>query len=258
MINSLLAMRAVDVIDILLVALVIYWILLFIRGTRAAQILFGLLFLMFLYVISRKTEMAAFQWLLGNFLENLLVVIVVIFHTEIRRALAQIGKWRFLGKNLMITDPNMIDEVVKCSFHLSKNRIGAIFLFERDISLEDFLEHGRKIDAVFSTELSEAIFNVSSPIHDGAAVIRGNRIEAAAIILPIPTPSLETQWMGTRHRAAFGAAAETDAVAVVISEETGNITVFKNRTVMRADSPEELNHLLESIFRTERRKETVA
>ena len=254
MIKDIISMRAIDVLDILLVFLVIYWLLLFIRGTRAVQILFGLLVLMFLYVISKKAEPTTFQWLLGNFLENLLVVIVVIFQSEIRRALAKIGQWRFFGKNNLIPDPDVLDEIVKCAFRFSSNRIGAIFLFEQKIGLEDFVEHGRKIDAVFSTELAESIFSLGSPIHDGAAVIRGNRIEAAGIILPIPPPSLETQRMGTRHRAAFGAAADTDAVAVVISEETGNVTVFNNRVAMRADSPEELHHLLGNIFREGRER----
>ena len=257
MIGDILSMRAVDILDILLVFLVVYWLLLFIRGTRAVQILFGLLVLMFLYVVSKKAELVTFQWLLGNFLENLLVVIVVIFQSEIRRALAKIGQWHFFGKSSLIPDQDVVDEVVRCAFRFSSNRLGAIFLFEQKIGLEDFVEHGRKIDAVFSTELAESLFNLNSPIHDGAAVIRGNRIEAAGIILPIPPPSLETQHMGTRHRAAFGAAADTDAVAVVISEETGNVSVYRNRVIMRADSPEELHHLLGNIFRKERRQEEV-
>ena len=244
MINGLLSMRAVDILDILLVSFIIYWLLLFIRGTRAVQMLFGLMILMILYVVSKKAGMVTFQWLVGNFLGNLLVVLVVIFQSEIRRALAKIGQWRLFGRNGSAPDPDVLDEIGQSAFLLAGNRIGAIFLLERKIGLEDFVEHGRKLDAVFSRELAEAIFAVRSPIHDGAAVIRGNRIKAAGIILPIPPPSLETQGMGTRHRAAFGAASETDAVAVVVSEETGYVTVFNNRVVRRADSPEELRSLL--------------
>jgi len=257
MMDGLLAIRVIDILDIVLVSFVIYWILLFIRGTRAVQIVFGLLILMVLYVTFKKAELLTFQWLLGTFLENLLVVVVVIFQSEIRRALAKIGQWRLWGTTYFIPDPDVISEIVKCAFHFSKLRIGAIFLFERDIGLQDYIEHGKKIDAVFSTELAEAIFCVNSPIHDGAAVIRGNRIEAAGIILPIPPPSVETKWMGTRHRAAFGASADTDAVAVVISEERGNVTVFHNRVIMRAESPEELYHLLGNIFRQERGQEKI-
>ncbi len=245
-------MRAVDFLDILMVSLIIYWLLLFIRGTRAVQILFGLMILMILYVVSKKAGMVTFQWLVGNFLGNLLVVLVVIFQSEIRRALAKIGQWHLFAGNNAAPDPNVLDEIGRSAFLLAGNRIGAIFLLERKVGLEDFVEHGRKLDAVFSRELAEAIFSVRSPIHDGAAVIRGNRIEAAGIILPIPPPSPETQGMGTRHRAAFGVSSETDAVAVVVSEETGNVTVFHNRVARRADSPEELRSMLGRFFGEER------
>jgi diadenylate cyclase len=241
-------MRAVDILDILLVSFIIYWLLLFIRGTRAVQMLIGLLILMVMYVVSKKAGMVTFQWLVGNFLGNLLVVLVVVFQSEIRRALAKIGQWHPFGRNRKAPDPNLLDEIGQSAFLLAGNRIGAIMLLEREIGLEDFVEHGRKLDAVFSRELAEAIFAVSSPIHDGAAVIRGNRIEAAGIILPIPPPSLETQGMGTRHRAAFGAASETDAVAVVVSEETGNVTIFHNRVVRRVGSPEELRGILGGLL----------
>lgn len=245
-------MRAVDFLDILLVSFIIYWLLLFIRGTRAVQMLFGLLILMVLYVFSKKAGMVTFQWLVGNFLGNLLVVLVVIFHSEIRRALAKIGQWRLLGGNGTAPGPSVLDELGKSALLLAGNRIGAIFLIERKVGLEDLVEHGKRLDAVFSRELAEAIFSAGSPIHDGAAIVRGNRIEAAGVILPIPPPSLETQGMGTRHRAAFGAASETDAVAVVVSEETGNVTVFCNRVARRADSPEELRSILGRLFDEER------
>jgi len=251
-IGGLPSMRAVDFLDILLVSFIIYWLLLFIRGTRAVQMLLGLLILMVMYVISKKAGMVTFQWLVGNFLGNILVVLVVIFQSEIRRALAKIGQWQLLGGNRAAPGPGVLEELGKSAFRLAGNRIGAIFLLERKVGLADFVEHGKRLDAVFSRELAEAIFSVSSPIHDGAAVVRGNRIEAAGVILPIPPPSLETQGMGTRHRAAFGAASETDAVAVVVSEETGNVTVFSNRIVRRADSPEELRSILGRLFGEEK------
>jgi diadenylate cyclase len=248
-IDGLLSIRAVDVLDILLVSFIIYWILLFIRGTRAVQMLIGLVVLMALYAVSRKFGMVTFQWLVGNFLGNLLVVLVVVFQSEIRRALARIGQWRLAGGKGKTPDQEMINELVESAFLLARSRTGAILLLEREIGLEEYVEHGRKLDALFSRELAEAIFNVGSPIHDGAAVLRGNRVEAAGIILPIPPPSRETQGMGTRHRAAFGAASETDAAVVVVSEETGNVTLFSNRLVRRADSPEELSDMLQALYR---------
>ncbi len=249
MLDGILAIRAVDVLDILLVAFIIYWVLLFIRGTRAVQMIFGLLILTILYVISKRVGMVTFQWLVGNFLGNLLVVVVVVFQSEIRRALAKIGQWRFLGGGL-VAGGDLFDELARSAFLLSHSRTGAIILLEREMGLGEFVEHGKKLDAILSHELLQAIFSTSSPIHDGAAVMRGNRVAAAGVILPIPPESRETQGLGTRHRAAFWIASETDAVAVVVSEETGNVTVFSDRAAERAETQEDLRDILERTFRS--------
>jgi len=251
MLGGLLSIRAIDVLDILLVAFIIYWVLLFIRGTRAVQMLFGLLLLMLMYIVSKKAGMVTFQWLVGNFLGNLLVVFVVVFHNEIRRGLARIGQWRLFGGTGSAPDPDVIEELSRSAFLLAEARTGAILLLEREMGLEEFVEHGKKLDALFSHELAASIFSANSPIHDGAAVLRANRIAAAGVILPIPAESLETRGMGTRHRAAFGVASETDAVAVVVSEETGNVTVFSNRSANRAESALRLRETLELLFRGE-------
>ena len=251
MLNGLLSIRAIDVLDILLVAFIIYWVLLFIRGTRAVQMLLGLLILMGMYVVSRKAGMVTFQWLVGNFLGNLLVVLVVVFQSEIRRGLAKIGQWPLFGGGGGAPDPDVIGEIARSAFLLADSRTGAILLMEREMGLSELVEHGKKIDALFSHELAAAIFAPASPIHDGAAVIRGNRIAAAGVILPIPAESSTTRALGTRHRAAFGVAAETDAVGVVVSEETGKVTVFFNRVAQRAETPEELREMLMARFRSE-------
>ncbi len=252
MIDGLLSIRAVDVLDILLVAFIIYWVLLFIRGTRAVQMLLGLLLLMATYVISKKAGMVTFQWLVGNFLENLLVVLVVVFHNEIRRALARIGHWRlFVGRG-SAPDTDVLWEIARSAFQLADSRTGAILLMERGMGLSEFVEHGKAIDAIFSSELAAAIFASGSPVHDGAVVIRGNRVAAAGVILPIPAESPETREMGTRHRAAFGVATDTDAVGIVVSEETGNVTIFSDRVSRKADTPETLRDMLERIFQVER------
>jgi len=248
-VDGLLTLRAIDVLDILLVAFILYWILLFIRGTRAVQILFGLLILMVIYVLARKAGMVTFQWLVGNFLGNLLVVLVVVFHSEIRRGLAKIGQWRLFGGKGSAPDADMIEQLSRSAFLLAEARTGAILLLEREMGLEEFVEHGRKLDALFSHELAASIFSTSSPVHDGAAVLRGNRIAAAGVILPIPAESGATRGMGTRHRAAFGVASETDAVAVVVSEETGNVTVFSDRSATRAETAEQLLEMLELLCR---------
>jgi diadenylate cyclase len=248
MLDGILSIRAVDVLDILLVAFIVYWVLLFIRGTRAVQMLIGLLILMVLYVVSKKAGMVTFQWLVGNFLGNVLVVLVVVFHNEIRRGLAKIGQWRPIGGRGHAGDPDVAEEIARSAFLLARERIGAILLLERAMGLEEFVEHGKKMDALFSHELAAAIFSPGSPIHDGAAVLRGNRIAAAGVILPIPAESTDTRGMGTRHRAAFGVATETDAVGVVVSEETGNITVFHDRTARKIESEDDLRAILASLF----------
>jgi diadenylate cyclase len=251
MVGGLLSIGAIDILDILLVAFIIYWVLLFIRGTRAVQMLFGLLILMVMYVVAKKAGMVTFQWLVGNFLENLLVVLVVVFQSEIRRGLARIGQWRLVGGRGSAPDPDVIDQLAQSAFLLARGRTGAILLLEREMGLEEFVEHGKKLDALFSHELAASIFATSSPVHDGAAVIRHNRIAAAGVILPIPAESVETRGMGTRHRAAFGVASETDAVAVVVSEETGNVTVFSNRSANRAETVQQLRDTLGRLFRKE-------
>ena len=251
MVGGPLSVGVIDVLDILLVAFIVYWVLLFIRGTRAVQMLFGLLILMMMYVVAKKARMATFQWLVGNFLENLLVVLVVVFHNEIRRGLAKIGQWRLFGGRGSAPDSDVIDQIAQSAFLLAGERTGAILLLEREMGLEEFVEHGKKLDAIFSPELAVSIFSTSSPMHDGAVVIRGNRIAAAGVILPIPAESAETRGMGTRHRAAFGVASETDAVPVVVSEETGNVTVFSNRSPGRAETVQQLREALGLLFRRE-------
>ena len=133
MVGGLLSIGAIDVLDILLVAFIIYWVLLFIRGTRAVQMLFGLLFLMVMYVVAKKAGMVTFQWLVGNFLENLLVVLVVVFQSEIRRGLARIGQWRLIGRSGSAPDPDVIDQLAQCAFLLAQERTGAILLLEREM-----------------------------------------------------------------------------------------------------------------------------
>jgi Uncharacterized conserved protein len=145
----------------------------------------------------------------------------------------------------------VIDQLAQSAFLLARERTGAILLLEREMGLEEFVEHGKKLDALFSHELAASIFATSSPVHDGAVVIRHNRIAAAGVILPIPAGSVETRGMGTRHRAAFGVASETDAVAVVVSEETGNVTVFSNRSASRAETAQQLRDTLGLLFRKE-------
>lgn len=250
MLTALPSMRAIDILDILVVAFIIYWILLFIRGTRAVQILLGLFLLLAVFVLSRRIGMVTFQWLVGNLLGSLIVILAVIFQSEIRRGLAKMGQARIFGRTPGGPAPDFLDDLAHSAFRLAASRTGAILLIERDMGLSEYVEHGKKLDALFSHELMAAILSTASPVHDGAVVIRGERVAAAGVILPIPAESPVTKTMGTRHRAAWGVASETDAVAVVASEETGNVTVFHDHRLTAVKDVAELRRFLGEIFGT--------
>jgi diadenylate cyclase len=250
MLRFLPTLRFADVLDILVVAFIIYWILLFIRGTRAVQMLYGLLLMLAMFVLSKKLGMVTFQWLVGNFLGGLIIILVVIFQSEIRRGLAKMGQARIFGRAPASPPPNFLDELVQCTFRLAADRIGAILLLEREMGLQEYVEHGKKLDAIFSHELLASILSTRSPVHDGAVVIRGDRVAAAGVILPIPAESSVVKTMGTRHRAGWGVSKETDAVSIVISEETGNVTVFHDRQLESVGSAMELKDILMKLFAT--------
>ncbi|NNG46647.1 MAG: diadenylate cyclase [Deltaproteobacteria bacterium] len=250
MLGSFPAIRLVDILDILLVAFIFYWILLFIRGTRAVEILFGLLFLMGVFLLSKKIGMVTFPWVVGNFFGGFIVILVVIFQSEIRRGLARMGQTRILGWPPLSRGPDILEEISVSAFRLAESRTGALILLERNMGLSEYMEHGKRIDAVFSYELLASLVSPLSPVHDGAVVIRGERVAAVQVILPIPAESPDTRGMGTRHRAAWGMATDTDAISVVISEETGIVTVFFYRQKKVASDVEELSGILRKLFDT--------
>ncbi|MGB5995122.1 MAG: diadenylate cyclase [Candidatus Deferrimicrobiaceae bacterium] len=250
MLGPLPAIRLVDILDILLVAFIFYWILLFIRGTRAVEILFGLLFLVGVFLLSKKIGMVTFPWVVGNFFGGFIVILVVIFQSEIRRGLARMGQTRILGWPPLSRGPDILEELSVSAFRLAESRTGALILLERNMGLSEYMEHGKKIDAVFSYELLASLVSPLSPVHDGAVVIRGERVAAAQVILPIPAESPATRGMGTRHRAAWGISTDTDAISVVISEETGIVTVFFYHQKKVASDVEELSGILRKLFET--------
>ncbi len=199
MLTGLPPIRLIDVLDVVVVAFIVYWILLFIRGTRAVQILLGLLVLLAMFVLARRIGMVTFQWLVGNFLGSLIVIQVVVFQSEIRRGLAKMGQARIFGRAPGAPAPDFLDDLAEATFRLAESRTGAILLIERDMGLSEYIEHGKALDAHFSYELLAAILSTASPIHDGAVVIRGERVAAAGVILPIPVESHVTKTMGTRR-----------------------------------------------------------
>lgn len=215
--------HVVDLIDIVLVACAVYWVLILLRGTRAAQMMLGLLILVFAWLLSGQLQLATLGFILDNFLQGLFLIVIVIFQADIRRALVRVGRGFFTTTQRQ--EAHAIEEIVRASQALSQRRVGALIVVERDISLEEYMELGTSIDAELTRDLLVALFLPYSPLHDGAVVIRLSRVAAAGCILPIALQGHLDTALGTRHRAALGIADETDAVAIVVSEETGRISL---------------------------------
>jgi len=213
----------VDLVDIILVSCAVYWVLILLRGTRAAQMGLGLLILVFAWLLSRQFQLATLGFILDNFLSGLFVIVIVIFQADIRRALTRVGRGFFTPSARQ--EAYAIEEIVRASQALAQRRVGALIVIERDISLEQYMELGTTIDAELTRDLLVALFLPYSPLHDGALVIRSSRIASAGCILPLTMQGQLDGTLGTRHRAALGVTEETDAIAVVVSEETGRISL---------------------------------
>ncbi len=232
MLELLYSLRVQDAIDILLIAFVIYRIIDLIRGTRAVQMLIGLSVVFLAFVSSQYFQLYTLNWILDNFLSSILLVIVVIFQDDIRRALTQVGSRPFLGRERGIQQEEL-EEIVRAAVSLTSKRIGALMVFQRDVGLNQYVEVGTRLDARVSKELITSIFIPSSPIHDGALIIHEGRIIAAGCFLPLTTNPHVSKTLGTRHRAAIGLTEETDAVVVVISEEEGAISLVREGRITR-------------------------
>lgn len=218
----------IDLIDILLVSYVFYRILFLIRGGRAFQMVMGTLVLVFFFFASQWADLTTVNWILRNSLAYIGFAIIVLYQQELRKALAQLGQaplFRFLSPS---ASQGTLDEVVFAVLTLAQRRIGGIVVLERDIGLRGYIEGGILLDAVVTYDLLLSIFNPKAPLHDGAVIIQGDRVAAAACFLPISINPLLSKALGTRHRAAIGITEDTDAVAVVVSEETGKISVMED------------------------------
>ncbi|GAB4259327.1 MAG: diadenylate cyclase CdaA [Deferrisomatales bacterium] len=242
-------LRVWDVVDILLVAFVIYRIFLLIKGTRALQILVGLAFLVVAYVFSQVFELFTLHWILNAFLSSIILVVVVLFQNEIRRALAHVGMNPFLSSREAATGwAQSVEELIKASVSLANKKIGALIVLERDTDLGDWVEKGVRIDAALTKEILLSIFLPYSPIHDGAVLVREGRVEWAGCFLPLTTRPDVDKALGTRHRAALGITEETDAVVIVVSEETGAISVVLNGKITRNLDGAGLRRVLLRLF----------
>jgi diadenylate cyclase len=222
----------IDLLDILIVGFIIYELLQFIRGTHAVQMALGGVVLVVFYWFSQLFNLETVNWILRTFLPYVVFGIIVVFQAEIRKVLAHLGKTPLLGFSKQRTE-EVIDEVVLASTTLAAQRTGAIIVIERDMGLRSYIETGIGLDALVTYDLLISIFNPGTPLHDGAVIIQGNRIAAAACFLPLTVnPELSRQ-LGSRHRAAIGLTEDTDAVVVVVSEETGTISLVYGGRIRR-------------------------
>ncbi len=233
-----------DTLDIVLVAFIIYYVLSIIEGTRAVQILLGLVLLALLYYFSQR-GLFTLNWILGQFLGSIILIVVILFQHDIRRGLAAMGRRPFLLKMFSGKSKQLfVEEIVKASAYLANRNIGALIVVERNNSLSDFIEIGMSVDALVSRELIISIFNPSSPLHDGGIIIGGNRILSAGSFFPLATDLDLERALGTRHRAAIGLSSETDALVIVVSEETGVISLASGGELTRGLDPVTLNSVL--------------
>ena len=240
-------LRWQDIVDILLVSFIIYRTILLIRGTRAVQMLIGIAVLIVIYFGARELELLTLYWLLRTLLSSIFLIIIIVFQRDIRRALTQVGKTPFY-KTYDDALQNTIQVVVASARYLSRRRIGGLIVIERETGLRDYIESGHKLDANLTTELLVSLFLPSSPLHDGGVIIHNNRIQTAGCLLPLTKNPYINKRYGTRHRAAIGLSEETDAVIVVISEETQEISLVQHGSITTVSDETVLLNKLEEIF----------
>jgi diadenylate cyclase len=230
------------------VAVLIYEFLALIKGTRAALMLVGVAVLAIAYYFSRLGELSTLNWMIGTLLPYAAFALIVIFQSEIRQALARLGRRLTFGRT-SAAEGDAYDDIVLAANLFSQNQTGALMVIEREIGLRTFIESGVPMDAKLSYDLLATIFRPSAPLHDGAVIIQKERIAAAACFLPLSmNPVLSTQ-LGTRHRAGIGITEETDAIAVIVSEETGAISLAMAGTIDRDLTIDQLRERLGKLLR---------
>ena len=222
-----------DALDVLIVAFLIYQLLLFIRGTHAVQMALGAMVLVLVYWVSSLFDLESVNWILRTLLPYVVFGIIVVFQAEIRKALAHLGKTPLLGAFQSEKTEGVIDEVVLAATTLSSEKTGAIVVMEREMGLRSYIETGIALDAILTYDLLISIFNPGTPLHDGAVVVQGNRVAAAACFLPLTVNPELSRTLGSRHRAAIGVTEDTDALVVVVSEETGAISLVAGGQIRR-------------------------
>lgn len=256
MIGSLPHLGPRDLVEIAIVAILIYQGLLLIRGTRGWHMTLGITAFVLFYYLVRFLQLRTVEWLLGNAFLYFGFALIVIFQSEIRRGLAQLGRGPFIRRFGREEHRKVFEEIVLAATTLSNQKIGALIVVEQEIGLRNYVERGIRLNAILSYDLLVTIFNPRSPLHDGAVIVQQDKIAAASCFLPLTLDSYLSKELGTRHRAAIGVTEETDAIAVIVSEETGAISVaHKGQLHRNLDGPR-LMKLLRRMADQEREKES--
>lgn len=251
----------INLADILIVSYVCYRLLLLIRGTRAEQLLKGVIVLLGFSAVSRWMGFSAVNWLINKVWTGIFIALPVVFQPELRRALEQLGRGSFFSSRMTEKMPEMeshIEEVVKAVTELSRYRIGALIVWRRETGIEDFSDIGVDLDAAISSELLINIFTPNTPLHDGAVIINQGRIHRAGAFLPLSdNPNLDKH-LGTRHRAAVGISEVSDALVIVVSEETGTVALAREGIILRPLDGQRLRELLiQELWDKHPRKQTI-
>lgn len=225
-------LRFRDVLDVIIVAFLVYRLLLLVKGTRAMQMLTGLGILAIGYFLSSSLELFTTHWMLSHFFDYLVLIVIILFEDDLRRVLTTIGKNPFFSATTNEQEKEMVDEIARAATQLAHEKIGALIVLERETGLKNFIETGSKLDAKVKAELLYSIFLTASPIHDGAVMITAGRIAAAGCFLPLSKDPNIDKRLGTRHRAALGITEETDAIVVLVSEEAGEAHLVKGGRII--------------------------
>lgn len=248
-----------SILDLLVVTLIAYWLLWVAQGTRAIQLIRGIAILLALtFLLGSWLKLTTLNWLLTQIWPAMLIAVPVLFAPELRRALEQLGQtesWLpHFSQGKTEARERTVEELVRAAAQLSRNRYGALMILERETGLQNFVERGVPIDAYLTRQLLINIFYPNSPLHDGAVVVRDDRIAAASVVLPLTDNISATGQLGTRHRAAIGVSEVSDALAVVVSEETGQIAVAHNGRLIRNLDQDRLRRVLRSLLRLDQQE----
>jgi diadenylate cyclase len=231
-------------VEILLLWFIIYVLLIFIRGTRTVQVIKGIIILLLIFVVTQWLGLSTINWILTKLIAISVIAFLIIFQPELRRGLARLGQFGFTAR-----EEEILDDVVKSTIFLSNRKIGGIIALEREIGLRPYVESGVTVDSKVTSELINTIFMPGTPLHDGGIVIKNDRVLAAGCLFPLTQNPHISKMLGTRHRAAIGLSEETDSVCVVISEETGAISIAVGGKLTKDLNRDTLPKVLENLFK---------